>query len=46
LIYQHQHATLPLEQLEGVPQPVIVLLEELLERIRFDVFRTQSNFCR
>jgi serine/threonine protein kinase/predicted ATPase len=32
LIYQHQHATLPLEQLEGVPQPVIVLLEELLEK--------------
>ncbi len=32
LIYQHQHATLPLEQLKDVPQPVIVLLEELLEK--------------
>ena len=32
LIYQHQHAALPLEQLRGVPQPVIVLLEELLEK--------------
>ena len=32
LIYQHQHAPLPLDQLEGVPQPVIVLLELLLEK--------------
>jgi predicted ATPase len=29
---QHQHAPLPLEQLEGVPQPVVVLLEVLLEK--------------
>ena len=32
MMYQHQHAPLPLEQLEGVPQPVIVLLEVLLEK--------------
>jgi hypothetical protein len=32
LMYQHQHAPLPLEKLEGVPQPVIVLLEVLLEK--------------
>jgi serine/threonine protein kinase len=32
LIYQHQHAPLPLEQLKGVPQPVIVLVETLLEK--------------
>ena len=32
VMYQHQHAPLPLEQLEGVPQPVIVLLEVLLEK--------------
>jgi predicted ATPase len=32
LIFQHQHAPLPLEQLKGVPQPVIVLLEALLEK--------------
>jgi hypothetical protein len=31
-MYQHQHVPLPLEQLEGVPQPVIVLLEVLLEK--------------
>ena len=31
-MYQHQHAPLPLEQLEDVPQPVVVLLEKLLEK--------------
>src|SRR6202030_2902153 len=32
VMYQHQHAPLPLEQLEGVPQPIVVLLEVLLEK--------------
>jgi predicted ATPase len=32
VIYQHQHAPLPLEQLNDVPQPVVVLLEVLLEK--------------
>jgi serine/threonine protein kinase/predicted ATPase len=32
LMYQHLHAQLPLEQLKGVPQPVAVLLEVLLEK--------------
>jgi len=32
LMYQHQHAPLPLDQLEGVPQPVVALLELLLEK--------------
>ena len=32
VMYQHQHAPLPLEELEGVPQPVVVLLEVLLEK--------------
>jgi serine/threonine protein kinase/predicted ATPase len=32
VMYQHQHAPSPLEQLEGVPQPVAVLLELLLEK--------------
>src|SRR5271165_4706122 len=32
VMYQHQHAPLPLKQLEGVPQPVVVLLEALLEK--------------
>jgi serine/threonine protein kinase len=32
VMYQHQHTPLPLEQLEGVPQPVVVLIEMLLEK--------------
>jgi len=32
VMYQHQHAPLPLGLLEAVPQPVIVLLEALLEK--------------
>jgi serine/threonine protein kinase/tetratricopeptide (TPR) repeat protein len=31
LMYQHQHAPLPLEQLIDVPQPIVVLLQVLLE---------------
>jgi predicted ATPase len=32
VMYQHQHALLPLEELEAVPQSVVVLLEVLLEK--------------
>jgi serine/threonine protein kinase len=32
VMYQHQHAALPLEQLKNVPQPVVVLLEVLLKK--------------
>jgi serine/threonine protein kinase len=32
VMHQHQHAPLPLEELEHVPQPVVVLLEVLLEK--------------
>jgi predicted ATPase len=32
VMYQHQHAALPLERLKDVPQPVIILLEKLLEK--------------
>jgi serine/threonine protein kinase len=32
MMHQHQHAALPVEQLAGVPQPIIVLLEILLEK--------------
>jgi serine/threonine protein kinase len=32
VMYQHQHAPLPLEQLKGIPQPVIALLELLLQK--------------
>jgi hypothetical protein len=32
VMYQHQHAPLPRERLKDVPQPVVVLLEALLEK--------------
>jgi len=31
-MYQHQHTRLPVEQLKDVPEPVVVLLEALLEK--------------
>ena len=32
VMYQHQHARLPVGQLKDVPQPVVILLEALLEK--------------
>ncbi len=32
VMYQHQHAPLPLDLLEAVPQPLVVLLDVLLEK--------------
>jgi serine/threonine protein kinase len=32
VMYQHQHLPLPLEKLKGIPQPVALLLEVLLEK--------------
>ncbi len=32
VMYQHQHTHLPVSQLKGVPQPLVVLLEVLLEK--------------
>src|SRR5271157_4675046 len=32
VMYQHQHALLPVEQLQDVPQPVVALLEAFLEK--------------
>src|SRR5580693_1822734 len=32
VMYQHQHAPLPLDLLEAVPRPVVVLLDVLLEK--------------
>jgi serine/threonine protein kinase len=32
VMYQHQHVPLPLELLEAVPKPIVVLLEVLLEK--------------
>jgi serine/threonine protein kinase/tetratricopeptide (TPR) repeat protein len=32
VMYRHQHARLPLQELEDLPQPVVVLLQTLLEK--------------
>src|SRR6202008_4995321 len=46
LMYQHQHAPLPLERLEGVPQPVAVLLEVLLEKDPARRFQDPAELLR
>jgi len=43
VMYQHQHTPLPLGRLQDVPQPVVVLLEKLLRKIRRGVFRPRPN---
>ena len=46
VMYQHQHAPLPLEQLKDVPQPVVVLLEKLLEKDPAQRFQTPDELLR
>jgi serine/threonine protein kinase len=46
VMYQHQHAPLPLKQLEGVPQPVVVLLELLLEKDPVRRFQTPADLLK
>ena len=46
VMYQHQHAPLPLEQLEDVPQPVVVLLEVLLEKDPARRFQTPAELLK
>jgi adenylate cyclase len=43
VMYHHQHTPLPLERLKDVPQPVVVLLEKLLEKDPVQRFRTPSE---
>jgi serine/threonine protein kinase/tetratricopeptide (TPR) repeat protein len=43
LMYQHQHAPLPVERLQDVPQPVVVLLGILLEKDPAKRFRTPNE---
>ena len=43
VMHQHQHSPLPLEELEDVPQPVVVLLEKLLEKDPAQRFQTDDN---
>ena len=46
VMYQHQHAPLPLEQLKDVPQPVVVLLEKLLEKDPAQRFQTPNEVLK
>ena len=46
LMYQHQHAPLPLEHLGDVPQPVVVLLEVLLEKDPRRRFQSPSELLK
>jgi tetratricopeptide (TPR) repeat protein len=46
VMYQHQHAPLPLDLLEAVPQPVIVLLEALLEKDPVSRFQNPAELLR
>ena len=46
VMYQHQHAPLPLERLKDVPQPVVVLLEVLLEKDPAQRFQTPSELLK
>ena len=43
VMYQHQHASLPRERLKDVPQPVVVLLEKLLEKDPARRFQTPNE---
>src|SRR5262245_29428393 len=46
VMYQHQHAPLPLEQLKDVPQPVVVLLEKLLQKDPAQRFQTPNDLLK
>ena len=46
VMYQHQHSPLPLEELEGVPQPLVVLLEALLEKDPGRRFQNPGEFLK
>src|ERR1700730_12668337 len=46
VMYQHQHAPLPLERLKDVPQPVVLLLEKLLEKDPAQRFRTPTELLK
>ena len=43
---QHQHAALPLEKLQGVPQPVVSLIEVLLDKDPERRFQTPAELLK
>jgi serine/threonine protein kinase len=46
VMYQHQHAPLPVEQLKDVPQPVVVLLEVLLAKDPVHRFQNPAELLK
>src|SRR5262245_41879922 len=46
VMYQHLHAPLPLERLKDVAQPVVVLLEKLLEKDPAQRFQTPDELLK
>ena len=46
VMYKHQHAPLPRERLKDVPQPVVVLLEKLLEKDPVQRFQTPNELLK
>jgi serine/threonine protein kinase len=46
VMYKHQHAPLPFDLLEGIPQPVVVLLEVLLEKDPARRFENPSELTK
>jgi serine/threonine protein kinase len=46
VMFQHQHAPLPLERLKDVAQPVVVLLEKLLEKDPAQRFQTPDELLK
>ena len=46
VMFKHQHAPLPRERLEDVPQPVVVLLEKLLEKDPAQRFQTPNEVLK
>jgi tetratricopeptide (TPR) repeat protein len=46
VMYQHQHASLPLDRLQAVPQPIVVLLEVLLDKDPMRRFQNPTELLR
>ena len=46
VMYQHQHEPLPHEGLEDVPQPVVVLLDKLLQKDPAQRFQTPNELLK
>src|SRR5205807_3586112 len=46
VMHQHQHAPLPVEQLKCVPEPLVVLLEVLLEKDRERRFQNPGELLK